>query len=118
MTRPRYDDHSTEFGLWLRKQKEIDSRLGFVASNIDYVWHNYVSGKWMIIEEKRHNAEIRFCQKQIFKMVDESILNLKYSGFYFLKFENTGPEDGDIFLNSIKITKEQLLNFLVNFDIP
>lgn len=44
---------STEFGLWLRRQEKIKSEDGFVATNLDYVWHNYETGLWMIIEEKR-----------------------------------------------------------------
>jgi len=53
MTKPRFDDKSTEFGLWLRNQKEIDSGLGYITSNLDYIWRNYNTGDWMLIEEKR-----------------------------------------------------------------
>ena len=45
MTQKRRDDHSTEFGLWLREQDDLDSKKGYIATNIDYVWINYKSKK-------------------------------------------------------------------------
>jgi hypothetical protein len=45
MTRKRYDNHSTEFGLWLREQEELKSSLGFVATNLDFIWSNYKTNK-------------------------------------------------------------------------
>lgn len=54
-----FDKNSTEFGLWLREEKEIDSSLGFIATNLDYVWCNYKNGLWMIIEEKRFMGKIK-----------------------------------------------------------
>ena len=63
MTRQRNDSHSTEFGIWLRVQPQIDSSLGFLASNIDYCWTNYKTGEWMFIEEKRYNTAIKYCLK-------------------------------------------------------
>ena len=53
MTQKRRDGNSTEFGLWLREQPEIDSKYGYVTTNIDFFWCNYKSNEWMLIEEKR-----------------------------------------------------------------
>lgn len=55
MTTWRRDEHSSPFGLWLREQHEIDSNLGFITTDIDYIWKNYVTNEWMLIEEKRYN---------------------------------------------------------------
>lgn len=113
MTRKRNDEHSTEFGLWLREQKSIDSKLGFVATNIDYLWHNYKDGLWMLIEEKRHNTKPLFAQQQMFKLIDDACSSDEnYRGFHILIFENTSPEDGAIFLDSEAITPAQLIKFL------
>lgn len=115
MTRKRNDTHSTEFGIWLRDQKEIDSSAGYVASNIDYIWENYKTKDWMLIEEKRFMTNCPYSQKMQFKKIAEKLkmLNDKtYHGFHLLQFENTNPDDGKIFLDGKEITKDLLLKFL------
>lgn len=115
MTQQRRDKHSTEFGLWLREQKDIDSRLGFVASNIDYIWKNYKTGEWMIIEEKRHGKDCPQWQREIFAMLHKlATQDPKYMGFYFIQFENTNPQDGKIWINN-KPATEELLTKLLQF---
>jgi len=59
MTRRRNDNHSTEFGLWLREQPDIDSKLGYITTNLDYVWKNYKTGDWMLIEENAMDTSLR-----------------------------------------------------------
>jgi hypothetical protein len=124
MTRPRNDQHSTEFGLWLRNQREIDSKLGYIATNIDYKWENYKTGQWMFIEEKRHGSYPAFSQHKQFRMLDDAQTDSNYCGFWLLSFENTSPDDGRIWLTrlaktpdeiKVEITKEQLLGFLKDF---
>ena len=113
MTRKRFDSHSTEFGLWLREQKNIDSSLGYIATNIDYVWRNYKTGQWMLIEEKRYMSKVKRWQQEIFDLLDWcSKHHPKFHGFHTLQFEKTSPEDGAIFLDGQRITKENLINFL------
>jgi len=113
MTQKRNDNHSTEFGLWLREQKEIDSSLGYVTTNIDYVWRNYNTGKWMIIEEKRFMAKVARWQQEIFNLVNWcSKHHPKFCGFHIIQFEKTSPDDGKIFLNEHEIDKQELIEFL------
>ena len=113
MTRQRNDSHSTEFGIWLRNQKEIDSKLGFVTTNLDYIWENYKTGDWMLIEEKRYKADLPYSQKQQFNKLYKNIIKSpKFKGFHFIQFENTSPDDGKIFLDRKEITKDGLLTFL------
>ena len=127
MTRQRNDSHSTEFGLWLRKQDCIGSKRtttksnqAFVASNLDYLWEDYISGQWIIIEEKRYNSKLTFPQERQFKKLNDAIGCELFRGFFILTFEKTNPEDGRIFLRSIHcgqkqnvtITKEELFLFL------
>lgn len=113
MTRERWDEHSTEFGLWLRKQNEIDSGKGYIATNIDYLWMNYKNQKWMLIEEKRYNSDVKFPQTKMFDLIDKACKSDKnYQGFHVLKFEKTNPGDGRIYLNGKEVTRNELINFL------
>ena len=113
MTKKRYDKHSTEFGLWLREQPEIDSKLGFLATNVDYMWSNYKTGNWMLIEEKRYNSECKHWQRKMFAVINRVCrLDKRYKGFHLIVFENTSPEDGAIFLDKKKISKDELIKFL------
>lgn len=120
MTRPRYDKHSTEFGLWLRKQREIDSRYGFVASNLDYIWQNYKTKQWMLIEEKRYMANLTWSQMRLFEFLIEKIkYDPKFYGFFLIQFERSSPDDGNVYINYKQITKKILIEFLkFEFIIP
>jgi hypothetical protein len=44
----RIDKLSTDFGKWLRAQPEIDSFLGYRATDLDYVWANVETDDWML----------------------------------------------------------------------
>ncbi len=113
MTTQRRDDHSTEFGLWLRNQNEIDSGLGFIATNIDYMWRNYKTGQWMFIEEKRYGKAPKYPQTAMFEVADNAARNdPNYKGFHYLIFEKTSPDDGLIRLDNQLISREQLILFL------
>ena len=113
MTKKRIDSHSTEFGLWLREQPEIDSALGYIATNIDFMWRNYKSKLWMLIEEKRYMSQVKKWQMQMFKLIDMFCsADKNYRGFHVLTFENSSPDDGKIYLDGAGITKRELLDFL------
>lgn len=115
MTRQRNDDKSTEFGIWLRQVKELDSHFPccFAATNIDYMWECYRSHLWMYIEEKRFNTNVKSFQSLMFSTLDHAAKNdPRYRGFHFIKFENTNPEDGLIWLDDKQINKQELILFL------
>jgi len=113
MTKRRYDNYSTEFGLWLRVQPEIDSSLGYVATDIDFFWKNYKTKQFMFIEEKRYMAEPARWQHGIFQQINYAFTgNSDYHGFHLLQFEKTSPDDGKIYLDKKEITKKQLIDFL------
>ena len=113
MTKPRYDNHGTEFGTWIRKPKEIQSNIGFVATDLDYIWRNYKTRQFMFIEEKRYMSEMTFPQKRTFKMIHNmAVNNNKYLGFHLIQFEFTNPDDGDIYWNYKKITTDDLIQKL------
>jgi hypothetical protein len=113
MTQQRRDNHSTEFGLWLRKQEKIDSKYGFVTTNIDFVWSNYKTNYYMFIEEKRYGWMPKDYQTSIFKLIDLAAKNQeKYYGFHLLVFTETNPDDGLTILDGREITGEDLIDFL------
>ena len=113
MTKQRNDTHSTEFGLWLRNQPEIDSKLGFVTTNIDFFWKNWKTSKFMLIEEKRYMSDMATFQRYIYKQLDDAFKNdPNYCGFHLLQFEKTSPTDGKIYLDHIEISENNLIKFL------
>lgn len=113
MTRQRYDNHSTEFGLWLRQQAQLDSKFGYQATNLDYIWGNYKTGDWMCIEEKRYGADVSLAQRQLFGRLNKAIKEAdRCHGVHLLQFENTTPDDGRIYWNRVEITKDELMNLL------
>ena len=113
MTQQSRNKESTQFSEWLRNQDEIDSGLGFVASNIDYMWRNYKTKQWMLIEEKRRGVQVKFPQTEMIRIINEACKSdINYKGFHIIIFENTNPEDGKIYLDGVEITKDQLMNFL------
>lgn len=115
MTKKRYDKHSTEFGLWIREVEELSSKKGYIATNIDYVWKNYKTGKWIYLEEKRYMAKVKKWQRDIFARLDHFAKNDEnYKGFVLLQFEKTSPDDGKIFWNKEEITKTELIERLKN----
>ena len=121
MTTQRRDEHSTEFGLWLRGQlpnqktcvESIDSKKGYVATNIDFLWSNYRTGDWMLIEEKRFGKFVKSWQAALFKLLDDCCKeHPKYHGFHILRFEHTSPDDGKIWWDSEIVTPKTLLSIL------
>lgn len=113
MTRQRNDSHGTEFGNWIRQPKEIQSDIGFVATDLDYVWENYKTGQFMLIEEKRYMSEIKFPQKRTFRKIHRYMTgNVQYCGFHLIQFQKTNPDDGDVYWNNKKISKSELLDKL------
>lgn len=113
MTQKRKDNHSTEFGLWLREQKEIDSRFGYIATNLDYIWRNRRNKQWLMIEEKRFGRTPADWQIETFKMLDELATNdPNYRGFYYVKFENTNPDDGKTMINGKWASPNTLIKLL------
>lgn len=111
-TQKRRDKHSTEFGLWLREQPELDSYKGYNTSNVDFMWMNERLGQWLFIEEKRFLAKIPPAQQRVFEKIDRSISSGDYLGFHVLIFEKTNPDDGRMVLDGVEIVRQDLIGFL------
>jgi len=128
LTRQRNDKHSTEFGLWLREQKDINSSK-YDAQNLDFIWFAYKAGWVLLLEEKRYNSSQSFAQKDTHNIVHQMLefasghiidtakgkRRIDYRGYFLIQFENTNPDDSDwIKINGKKHTKEDLLHLLQN----
>jgi len=111
-TQQRRDGHSTEFGLWLRKQPELDSYKGYNTSNVDFMWMNERLLQWLFLEEKRWLAKIPPAQRRIFEKLDQSISCSDYLGFHVIIFENTDTDDGRMILDGREIERKDLIDFL------
>ena len=95
MTLWRKDEHSSPFGLWLRKQHELDSSLGFIATDIDYIWKNYITNEWMLIEEKRYGKLPTKPQLNLLRQINYYLVASKlYRGCYIIVFEKNTEEGG------------------------
>ncbi len=114
---------ATPFSDWLRSRAELGSSFGYTATNIDYVWSNYKTGRWMMLEEKRHGGGLSYAQSSIFLKMDELAKNSpNYNGFWILVFEKSSPEDGSIWLSRLSgqgrlVSKQELIKFLENCGI-
>lgn len=131
MTQQRRDNHSTEFGIWLRNQPEIDSHEGFDGENLDYVWFQFLEGWLITIEEKRYGFSPSKAQKDTHGIVKQmlqiasgfpietmrGIRPIEYRGHYLVQFEKTNPDDSKwIKINGNVHTKTDLL-ILLQFGI-
>ncbi len=109
---------ATPFSDWLRDQAELDSAKGYVATNIDYVWSNHQSGRWIFLEEKRYGGIPTASQREQFAKLDQSAEGVPgYGGFWILTFSATTPDDGKIWLYRLgepggEVSKEELITFL------
>ena len=113
MTRPRDFEGGTEFTNWIRDVKELDSSEGYVATDIDLMWHNYNNGKFMFIEEKRYLEEPTQCQMNFFRKLHRiNSSEEDYYGYHIVQFEKEGPLVGKIFLDREEVSLKEFINFL------
>ena len=118
MTQKRRDKFGTEYGDWTRDQPELDSSLGYIATNIDWLWMNYKTGLWMLKEEKRHRWFPKKYQVKMYRLLDRWCrADGKYRGFHIIIFERTSPLDGWIYLDGRYIESKELISFL-RFELP
>lgn len=95
--------------------------------NIHWIFVNYCTGYFIFIEELTNNEEIKEERKKFIDTIDEifranqkSIAKnpksgaiYQYLGYYQLKFSRTNPDNSlEIYLNSKKISKEELIDVL------
>jgi len=101
---------------WIRKNLP-DSSLGFMVTDLDFILYNYNTKKFMLLEVKTRNAQLRKWQENIFnnlsKWVKQGIdKDWTYLGFNVIKFESTFFNDGKVYWNNQETTEEDLIKKL------
>lgn len=115
MTKQRIlqDGKDTDFSAWLRQQPEIDSQEGYITTDLDFIWTNYKTGEWMILEEKSHGGTVPRWQGEIMQKIDLlGAHDPKYKGAFLVRFENTNPQNGRVMVNKKLLNRDQLIQFL------
>lgn len=131
VTRQINFETGTPFGLWMRKQNEIDSRrCGLSIQNLDYVIHRYSFPSCeavMLVEEKTHSGKQSYAQRSTHGLIDQALRladrkmvktsrgqmkELRYCGYHILTFENTTPDNGRMWWDGQLIDRELLLKVL------
>ena len=83
---------STPFSLFIRKIPELDSHLGWRNYNIDFVWADDNTDRYLLLEEKRFGSIVKYGQAKVFGYVDKGLsLDPNYYGFHVLKLEKELP---------------------------
>lgn len=133
MTQQRRDSQKKETD-WTRSVPELDSRLGFNDSDVDFVWHRYKGLPYhamMLIEQKTYRKPMENNQREtlgflgrmlhayktrrMLSMRNQSV-EVRYFGYHLLEFERESPDDGRIWWNGQEITKQQLVQ-IMRFEI-
>ena len=117
MTRQEFtNERSLEFSRWIRKYLP-DSMTGFCVGNLDWILWNWKKKVLMIVEEKTHLGKVNVWHDRLMKEVFCPALqdfciknNIEFKGYHVIKFENTSPEDGKIYLDGIEIDKDILIS--------
>ena len=115
----------TPFSEWIRNCHHIRSEKKFTLTDIDFVWKNYETGYWILMEEKCKMSDLTFAQEKTFVELDKTARNDPYyNGFYVVRFENTTPDDGNFVVRHLefgefRVTSMPLfLEFVVSENTP
>lgn len=102
----------TPFGLWIREY----CKPNMTVSNLDYVFHDYETGKLQLVEEKQSGGRMHNGQRKLFKLLHDifqSTESIDYWGVYVVKMlpgkTFIGP---GVTLNNQPVTVEELAKHL------
>jgi len=113
MTIKRKYSGGMDLGMWFREQPEIDSKKGYLISDVDFMYYHRYSGLWMLLEVKCKISEPKSWHRNMLLILDKCAKNdPNYRGFHLISFENSTPDNGRIFINTRHVTKEQFMLFL------
>jgi hypothetical protein len=116
----KIENPRNDFSKWLREVKELDSKKGYLFSDLDMIGKNYKTKKFLTMEIKCFNSEPKTWQRIL---LDEDIRdtlksNPNYLGHWYIKFEHYGPSDGRIWIKEsndnqyTEKTEKELVEFL------
>ncbi len=108
-----------DFSKWVRVNLP-DSYDGYRVSDLDWVLANVDTKKIMLLEQKNYGGKCRKWQRLLFADIDRWIStgiritdpDWEYLGFHTVVFGNTSPDNGQIWFDGQRITKEQLTHKL------
>ena len=128
MTVPRHDELDSAFGSWLRSQPVLDSKKGYAGTAGPFLWSS--GSRYILLVERRHMSEVKPFKIRFYTRLDKALsADSGYRGLWILKFENSGPVDGKIFIRKFdhserwttkaytvreykEISESKLINFL------
>jgi len=117
---------ATPFSGWLRALLHPLDSSHVSNQNLDYVWHDYKRNYLLTIEEKRFGAMAARAQSDTHGVVEQmlraadglpvktlrGIRSARYYGHFCIRFENTTPDDGRMWINGHLDSREGLLALL------
>ena len=105
----------TYLSAWYRDNLP-DSSSGLLITDIDWLFFNHITKRFMLIEEKTNGAQVAFPQSKIFTFLHNVILegiknnaDYQYMGFHTIVFENTTFENGKCYWDNEEITADELI---------
>jgi len=126
MTRQRRHGEDTAFVKFVRGCPELDSRsYRLDREDIDHIWHEYMSGKLMLIEEKRGDEKLTGAQRDTLGILNQALKyacpkmlferlyarrprRIRYYGYHVVRFY----ENGRIAWDGRQISEEELVRIL------
>ena len=119
MTYYGYSNKSTQFNDWIQYFCRHGSLL---VTDLDFIFYDDVLKRMKIVEVKTFRAKIKDWQLKIYKTLDFALKNMtqfdetgnfEYEGFFIITMDTDTPETAKrIDINSVQVTKEQLVDFL------
>ncbi len=132
--KPQKFNEDTPLVAWVRNHPLLKSNpnFGFVRTDVDMVWYNYIYGLLMLVEDKSRGANLTGSQRATLAVLDQalrfalrhtdfSFINIDpsyprpaknhYCGLHVVRFEHTGPTDGQTFVDDVPVTLDQLGDF-------
>lgn len=102
-----------EFSQWV-KDNLPDSSTGYMVSDLDFVFYDYIRKKIALVEVKQYNKIIDTWQDNVFKFLKNCIKKGKpddweFMGYFVVRFEKTNFKDGKVYLNGTESSEEEII---------
>lgn len=111
MTKQTFHYFKSDFSEYIRNNC-LDSKLGLVVCDIDYIVRDYNRKLVMILEEKTNNNHVPFAESQTLQLVSNGLrhntLGYKHLGVYIIQVGNSVQSDP---IHLAMITNRNLLDF-------
>ena len=104
-----------ELSNWIRAKLPIPV-TGFSVTDVDIVFYNWKTKRFMVIEKKCKMAEPKPAQHEFFRMLDNRLKQPLTDGWQFLRahllqFENTSFSNGKAFIDRREISEAEAIRF-------